>query len=62
MRPIEQLDKKYSVFGYVVKGLGVVEMIELNDKIISISIDRKGETANKFDAIAVFSEKNRKKL
>ncbi|MBL4625075.1 MAG: peptidylprolyl isomerase [Flavobacteriales bacterium] len=62
MRPIPQLDKSYSVFGQVEKGLGVIELIRLNDKIVSITILRRGEQAKGFDINTNFPKKARKKL
>lgn len=62
MRPIPSLDGDYSVFGQVEKGLGVIEMISLGDKIINVRIERKGELAKAFEISTAFPEKSRKKL
>lgn len=53
------LDGKHTVFGHVVQGLEVVNAIAQNDTIRQISILRKGEEAEAFDAPTVFeTEKN----
>ncbi len=50
------LDGKHTVFGHVVeKGMDVVNKIVQDDKIISITIIRKGEAAKKFDAVKIFN-------
>ncbi|MBI1305602.1 MAG: hypothetical protein GC181_03190 [Bacteroidetes bacterium] len=46
------LDGGYNVFGYVVKGMDVVNKISVGDKIISVKIIRLGHDAKKFDAAA----------
>lgn len=51
------LDGKHTVFGYVVgDGMEVVNAIQVNDDIISVTIIRKGEAAKKFDAAKVFND------
>jgi len=50
------LDGKHTVFGHVVEGQDVVNKIQGNDTIVSISILRKGDEAQKFDAPAVFTK------
>lgn len=50
------LDFKHTVFGHVVEGQDVVNTIANNDKIDSIEIIRKGEAAEKFDALATFNQ------
>jgi peptidyl-prolyl cis-trans isomerase A (cyclophilin A) len=62
MRPIPSLDGDYSVFGQVEKGLGVIEMISLGDKIINVRIERKGDLAKAFEINTAFPKKARKKL
>jgi peptidyl-prolyl cis-trans isomerase A (cyclophilin A) len=62
MRPIPSLDGDYSVFGQVEKGLGVIEMIEIGDKIVSVTIERRGESAKVFNVNEAFPAKARKKL
>ena len=48
------LDGMHSVFGHVVSGQDVVNAIVQNDIIISITIDKKGNTQN-FDAQKIFN-------
>ena len=50
------LNGKHSVFGYVVDGQSVVDMIQQGDMIKSIEIIRVGKDAKKFDAAKVFAE------
>ena len=50
------LDGKYSVFGYTVKGMDVVNKIRKGDTIKKVVIIRKGSDAKKFDAVKVFSD------
>ena len=38
-----RLDNKHTVFGNVIKGMGVVNSISQNDEIISITINAVGE-------------------
>ena len=51
------LNNRHSVFGHVVKGQKVVDTIEQNDTIISVTIYKFGKPAKKFDATAVFKAK-----
>ncbi len=50
------LNNKHSVFGKVIEGQDVVDSIQQNDVIESLSIERKGAEAENFDAAAVFSD------
>lgn len=50
------LNGKHSVFGYVVSGQNVVDLIEQGDMINSIEIIRKGKEAKAFDAPKIFAE------
>lgn len=52
--PTPWLDGKHTVFGYVVEGQSVVDQIEQNDSIDSLTIERKGKEAENFDAKAAF--------
>ena len=55
--PTPNLDGRHTVFGYVVNdGMKVVNTIEVNDKIISVKIIRKGEAVKKFDAAKIFDD------
>ncbi len=49
------LDGRHTIFGHVLKGQDVVDTIEKNDIIQSISIIRKGKEAKKFKASELFS-------
>lgn len=48
------LDGKHTVFGFVVEGQDVVDQIAQNDKIESLEIERIGDAAEAFDALAAF--------
>jgi peptidyl-prolyl cis-trans isomerase A (cyclophilin A) len=50
------LNNKHTIFGHVVKGMDIVNAIVQDDKIVSITITRKGTLAKKFDAPKVFSD------
>lgn len=50
------LNGKHTIFGYVTKGQDVVNAIQQDDVIMSITIVRKGAEAKKFDAPKVFAE------
>ena len=51
------LDGKHTVFGHVISGQDVVNSIEQNDIIERVTIIRKGEGAESFDASKIFREK-----
>ncbi|MFD2908086.1 peptidylprolyl isomerase [Flavobacterium ardleyense] len=48
------LDNMHTVFGEVVEGLEVINLIEANDIIDKVTIIRIGTDAKKFDAIKIF--------
>lgn len=50
------LDGRHTVFGHVVSGQDVVNKIAQDDKIIKVTIIRKGANAKKFDAAKVFKQ------
>jgi len=51
------LNGKHSIFGHVIKGQAVVNAIQQNDVMDSIRIERLGEQAKQFNALAIFNEK-----
>lgn len=52
--PTTWLDGKHAVFGHVVEGKDVVDAIAQGDNINSIKIERIGDEAMAFDAMAAF--------
>ncbi|MFI5141912.1 MAG: peptidylprolyl isomerase [Bacteroidia bacterium] len=48
------LDGKHTVFGHVVKGQDVVDAIQQNDTLKTVTVLRKGKKAEAFDAARVF--------
>jgi len=50
------LDGRHTVFGHVVNGQDIVNKIAQDDKIVKITIIRKGANAKKFDAAKVFKQ------
>lgn len=50
------LDGKHTVFGKVLNGQDVVNAIQQGDKIVKLTIIRKGKDAKKFNAPKVFEE------
>jgi peptidylprolyl isomerase len=50
------LDGKHTIFGHVVEGQDVVNKIQGNDTIKTITILRKGADAKAFDAPAIFTQ------
>ena len=61
-KAIPKLDKKHTVFGYVVSGLEVVHVIARGDVIKTIRIIRNGAAAKAFDASLHFTAKDRIKV
>lgn len=55
-RDTPHLDGKHSVFGYVLEGQNVVNLIQQGDVIDKMEIIRKGKAAKAFDALKVFNE------
>jgi len=57
------LDNKHSVFGHVIQGQDVINAIEQDDIMQSITIIREGDAANNFDAANIFnSEQDKLKI
>ncbi|MBK0369168.1 peptidylprolyl isomerase [Flavobacterium agrisoli] len=55
--PTPWLQGKHTVFGHVVEnGMEVVNKINQDDLLISVTIIRNGEAAKKFDAVKVFGD------
>lgn len=54
--PTPHLDGRHTVFGYVVDGQSVVDLIAKGDKIEKVEIIRVGKDAKKFDAAATFEK------
>ncbi|MES2239727.1 MAG: peptidylprolyl isomerase [Bacteroidota bacterium] len=55
--PTPWLDGKHTIFGHVVdKGMEVVNKINQDDVIKSVTIIRKGEAAKKFNAVKTFDD------
>ena len=52
-----QLDGSYSVFGYVVEGMTVVQQVAKGEVINSVKIERVGPDATAFDAAKTFDGK-----
>ena len=50
------LDGKHTIFGHVVSGMDIVNLIAQDDVIKKVSIARKGALAKQFDAPKVFSD------
>jgi len=57
LKPTPQLDGHYSVFGYVVQGLPVIEQVAKGEVINSVKIVRVGPDATAFDAAKTFEGK-----
>jgi FKBP-type peptidyl-prolyl cis-trans isomerase len=54
--PTTWLNQKHTIFGYVTKGMDVLNKIKQNDVMKKISIIRKGAEAQKFNAQKVFAD------
>ncbi|MGV3696543.1 peptidylprolyl isomerase [Flavobacterium sp.] len=54
--PTVWLTGKHTIFGYVIKGMDVVNSIKQNDLINKVTIIRKGAEAKKFDAAKTFAD------
>lgn len=50
------LDNRHTIFGHLISGQEVVNAIQQGDKIVKVKIIRKGRSAKKFKAAAVFEE------
>ena len=50
------LNGRHTVFGHVVTGMEVVNKIAQDDKIVKVTIIRKGAKAKKFDAAKIFKQ------
>ena len=48
------LNNKHTIFGHVVKGQDVVDAVQQNDTLKTVTILRKGKKAEEFDAAKVF--------
>lgn len=55
------LDNKHTVFGHVVEGQDVVDAIAQGDSIKTVTIERVGESAEKFDGVEAFKNFNESK-
>ena len=53
------LDNKHTVFGKVIEGQEVVNKITQNDIMNTITIIRNGKTAENFDAVKIFTSKQK---
>ena len=53
--PTPWLDGKHSVFGNVIEGQSVVDLISNGDQIQKVEIVRIGDDAEKFDEVKVFA-------
>ena len=50
------LNNKHTIFGHVTSGMDVVNAIVQDDKIIKVTINRKGAAAKKFDGPKIFGD------
>ena len=54
--PTTWLNGKHTIFGYVVKGMDIVNTTKQNDVMKKVTIIRKGADAKKFDAVKTFAD------
>ena len=50
------LNGKHTIFGHVTQGMNIVNLIAQDDKIVKVTISRKGIAAKAFDAPKIFSD------
>ena len=50
------LNGKHTIFGHITQGMNIVNLIAQDDKIVKVTISRKGIAAKAFDAPKIFSD------